>query len=167
MIMHVPRNRTSSRRSGVGTILWAWTTSLTPQPPHWNKRARCPSPRRPLRGGRGPRNPGPGVVRTGRPLNAPRPLGYGGGRRWLVGAGQPAGRFPSRGAQARAPLLATRRAQPRTEPVTGSLAWILWLPAARKAGARPSIAKASLLGVVAVPLSMAAALGALALTGLR
>jgi len=107
MIMHVPRDRTSSRRSGVGTILWAWTTSLTPQPPHWNKRARCPSPRRPLRGGRGPRNPGPGVVRTGRPLNAPRPLGYGGGRRWLVGAGQPAGRFPSRGAQARAPLLAT------------------------------------------------------------
>jgi len=64
-------------------------------------------------------------------------------------------------------LLATRRAQPRTEPVTGSLAWILWLRAARKAGARPSIAKASLLGVVAVPLSMAAALGALALTGLR
>jgi arsenical pump membrane protein len=51
--------------------------------------------------------------------------------------------------------------------VTGSLAWILWLRAARTAGARPSIAKASRLGTVAVPLSMAAALGALALTGAR
>ncbi len=51
--------------------------------------------------------------------------------------------------------------------VTGSLAWFLWLRAARSAGSRPSIAKASRLGVIAVPLSMAAALGALALTGLR
>jgi arsenical pump membrane protein len=49
--------------------------------------------------------------------------------------------------------------------VTGSLAWLLWLQAARTAGARPSIAKASRLGLVAVPLSMAAALGLLALTG--
>jgi len=49
--------------------------------------------------------------------------------------------------------------------VTGSLAWLLWLRAAKSAGARPSIAKASLLGVVAVPLSMAAALGMLALNG--
>jgi len=48
---------------------------------------------------------------------------------------------------------------------TGSLAWFLWLRAARTAGSRPSIAKASRLGVVAVPLSMAAALGALVLTG--
>jgi arsenical pump membrane protein len=51
--------------------------------------------------------------------------------------------------------------------VTGSLAWILWLRAARTAGARPSIAKASRLGAITVPLSMAAALGALALTGAR
>jgi arsenical pump membrane protein len=51
--------------------------------------------------------------------------------------------------------------------VTGSLAWFLWLRAARSAGSNPSIAKASRLGLVAVPLSMAAALGALALTGLR
>ena len=51
--------------------------------------------------------------------------------------------------------------------VTGSLAWILWLRAARTAGARPSIAKASRLGAFAVPLSMAAALGALVLTGTR
>ena len=51
--------------------------------------------------------------------------------------------------------------------VTGSLAWILWLRAARNAGVRPSIAKASRLGVLAVPLSMAAALGVLTLTGLR
>jgi arsenical pump membrane protein len=48
--------------------------------------------------------------------------------------------------------------------VTGSLAWLLWLRAARNAGARPSIAKASRIGAVAVPLSIAAALGMLALT---
>ena len=51
--------------------------------------------------------------------------------------------------------------------VTGSLAWLLWLRAARGAGAAPSLARASRLGVVAVPLAMAAALGALALTGTR
>jgi arsenical pump membrane protein len=51
--------------------------------------------------------------------------------------------------------------------VTGSLAWVLWLRAARSAGARPSIGKASRLGVLTVPLSMAAALGALALSGVR
>jgi arsenical pump membrane protein len=49
--------------------------------------------------------------------------------------------------------------------VTGSLAWILWLRSARAAGARPSVARASRLGAIAVPLSMAAALGALMLTG--
>ena len=51
--------------------------------------------------------------------------------------------------------------------VTGSLAWFLWLRAARTAGSRPSIAKASRRGVVAVPISMAGALGALVLTGTR
>ena len=49
--------------------------------------------------------------------------------------------------------------------VTGSLAWLLWLRAARAAGARPSVATAARLGALAVPLSIAAALGALALTG--
>jgi arsenical pump membrane protein len=49
--------------------------------------------------------------------------------------------------------------------VTGSLAWLLWLRAARTAGASPSIGRASRLGAVAVPLSIAAAIGALALTG--
>jgi arsenical pump membrane protein len=49
--------------------------------------------------------------------------------------------------------------------VTGSLAWLLWLRAAKSAGARPSIARASLLAVVAVPMSMAAALGMLAANG--
>lgn len=49
--------------------------------------------------------------------------------------------------------------------VSGSLAWILWLRAAGAAGARPSIAKAAGLGAIAVPLSMAAALGALVLSG--
>jgi arsenical pump membrane protein len=47
--------------------------------------------------------------------------------------------------------------------VTGSLAWFLWLRAAREAGANPSIGKASRIGAVAVPVSMAAALVALAL----
>jgi arsenical pump membrane protein len=51
--------------------------------------------------------------------------------------------------------------------VTGSLAWLLWLRAARGAGAAPSLARAARLGVVAVPLAMAAALGALTLTGGR
>jgi arsenical pump membrane protein len=48
--------------------------------------------------------------------------------------------------------------------VTGSLAWVLWLRTARAAGASPSIATASRLGLLVVPLSMAAALGALAVT---
>ena len=47
--------------------------------------------------------------------------------------------------------------------VTGSLAWFLWLRSARAAGANPSIAKASRIGAVAVPVSMAAALVVLAL----
>ena len=50
---------------------------------------------------------------------------------------------------------------------TGSLAWFLWLRAARSAGSQPSIATASRLGIVAVPLSMAAALGMLAVTGVH
>jgi arsenical pump membrane protein len=49
--------------------------------------------------------------------------------------------------------------------VTGSLAWLLWLRAARAAGAEPSLSRASRIGLVAVPLSIAAALGALVLTG--
>ena len=49
--------------------------------------------------------------------------------------------------------------------VTGSLAWLLWLRAARGAGARPSVARASRLGLIAVPVAMALALGALTLTG--
>jgi arsenical pump membrane protein len=51
--------------------------------------------------------------------------------------------------------------------VTGSLAWILWLRSARGAGARPPIAKAGRIGVLAVPLSMAAALGVLVATGVK
>jgi arsenical pump membrane protein len=50
--------------------------------------------------------------------------------------------------------------------VTGSLAWLLWLRAARSAGAQPSIRKATRFGIIAVPLSMAAALGVLTLSGL-
>jgi arsenical pump membrane protein len=50
---------------------------------------------------------------------------------------------------------------------TGSLSWILWYRAARLAGARPSIARASLYGVISAPLAMAGALGVLALAGNR
>jgi arsenical pump membrane protein len=49
--------------------------------------------------------------------------------------------------------------------VTGSLAWLLWLKAAKNAGVSPSIRQASLLGLIVVPLSLAAALGALAWAG--
>jgi arsenical pump membrane protein len=49
--------------------------------------------------------------------------------------------------------------------VTGSLAWFLWLRVARASGATPSVGQAARLGVVVVPLSIAAALGALALVG--
>jgi len=49
--------------------------------------------------------------------------------------------------------------------VTGSLAWLLWLRSARDAGGRPSLLSASRLGVIAVPLSIAVALAALAVTG--
>jgi arsenical pump membrane protein len=48
---------------------------------------------------------------------------------------------------------------------SGSLAWFLWLRVARASGASPSVGQAARLGVVVVPLSMAAALGALALAG--
>ena len=49
--------------------------------------------------------------------------------------------------------------------VTGSLAWLLWLRAARRASAAPSLTRASRLGLVAVPLAMAVAVGALAISG--
>jgi arsenical pump membrane protein len=49
--------------------------------------------------------------------------------------------------------------------VTGSLAWILWLRAARAAGGNPDVRRASLLGVVSVPLALTAAVGVLVLSG--
>jgi len=49
--------------------------------------------------------------------------------------------------------------------VSGSLAWFLWLRVARTSGAQPSLRQASRFGAVVVPLSLAAALGALALHG--
>ena len=50
--------------------------------------------------------------------------------------------------------------------VTGSLAWLLWLRAARQAGARPSLVRASALGAVVAPLAIIAAIGAITLSGL-
>ncbi len=49
--------------------------------------------------------------------------------------------------------------------VTGSLAWLLWLRAARSAGAQPSIQKASRMGLVAVPVSLVVTVGVLAMIG--
>jgi arsenical pump membrane protein len=49
--------------------------------------------------------------------------------------------------------------------VSGSLAWFLWLRVARASGATPSVGQAARLGLIVVPLSMAAALAALSLAG--
>ena len=49
--------------------------------------------------------------------------------------------------------------------VTGSLAWFLWLRAARAAGGHPDLRRASLLGLASGPLAMAAAVGLLVLSG--
>ena len=101
-------------------------------------------------------------------LVAPRRLGHRRGR----GAGE-------RGRSTTFPPPRSSRPVSRTGPsrslvgldigpnlfVTGSLAWILWLRAAPNAGATPSIAKATRLGLVAAPLAMAGALGVLALAG--
>ncbi len=48
--------------------------------------------------------------------------------------------------------------------VTGALSVVLWVQAARPLGATPSAARYTRLGLVVAPVSMAAALGALALT---
>ena len=47
--------------------------------------------------------------------------------------------------------------------VSGALSAVLWLQVARPIGAAPSIRRFSALGIVVTPLSMAAALGVLAL----
>lgn len=49
--------------------------------------------------------------------------------------------------------------------VTGSLAWFLWLRAARSAGTQPRLATASRLGALTVPLSLVAAVAVLTLYG--
>ena len=49
--------------------------------------------------------------------------------------------------------------------VTGSLAWLLWLRAARTAGGRPDVRRASLLGLASAPLAIGAAVGVLVLRG--
>ncbi len=51
--------------------------------------------------------------------------------------------------------------------VTGSLAWVLWLRAARIAGASPDVARVTLLGAASVPPALFAAVGALVLTGVH
>ncbi len=50
--------------------------------------------------------------------------------------------------------------------VTGSLAWVLWLRAAHTAGARPKVGRAVALGLISVPLAIAAALLVLGAQGL-
>ena len=49
--------------------------------------------------------------------------------------------------------------------VTGSLAWVLWLRAARSAGAKPDLRRAGLLGLASVPVAIAVAVGLLLLGG--
>lgn len=46
---------------------------------------------------------------------------------------------------------------------TGSLSWLLWLRAARQAGAAPSVRRTALLGVLSAPPAIVAAVGILAL----
>jgi arsenical pump membrane protein len=48
---------------------------------------------------------------------------------------------------------------------SGSLAWFLWIRVARASGAQPSLRTACRFGALVVPLSIAAALGALAISG--
>ncbi len=49
--------------------------------------------------------------------------------------------------------------------VTGSLAWFLWLRAARATGAQPDVRRASLLGLASAPLAIAAAVAVLVAEG--
>ena len=49
--------------------------------------------------------------------------------------------------------------------VTGSLAWVLWLRAARSAGAKPDLRRAGLLGLASVPVAITVAVGLLLLGG--
>ena len=51
--------------------------------------------------------------------------------------------------------------------VTGSLAWVLWLRAARAVGGRPDIRRATVLGLVSTPLAIAAAVGVLVAEGMH
>ena len=49
--------------------------------------------------------------------------------------------------------------------VTGSLAWVLWLRAARSAGGKPDVRRASVLGLLSVPVALVVAVGLLLLGG--
>ena len=49
--------------------------------------------------------------------------------------------------------------------VSGSLAWVLWHNSARASGARPDVGRTVRIGLVAAPLSLVAAVGALVLVG--
>ncbi len=51
--------------------------------------------------------------------------------------------------------------------VTGSLAWLLWLRAARGAGGQPDVRRASLLGVASAPLAIVAAVTVLIAEGIH
>ncbi len=50
---------------------------------------------------------------------------------------------------------------------TGSLAWVLWIRAARVAGVRAPVRRTTLTGLIAAPIAMAGAVGALELVGGR
>ena len=79
---------------------------------------------------------------------------------------QPAGRVAPLLSGPAPPLLAAHRAGHRADLfVTGSLAWMLWRRAVSSSGSKPPVRRAVVLGLVSVPLAMAAALGLLAATG--
>ena len=154
------RGRGGGRR-GPGPVGW------TVRPGH-GRVARRPAAGGPLRHRRGARDPGPDVV-------GPRRRSWPGSTPWApppcaAAASVLVNNLPA------ASLLAAR-----TPPhpfallvgldigpnlfVTGSLAWVLWMRAVRTSGVRPPTARAVGLGLVSAPLAMAAALGALAVTG--
>jgi arsenical pump membrane protein len=51
--------------------------------------------------------------------------------------------------------------------VTGSLAWVLWIRSARRAGAVPRLSRTTMIGAASVPAAMAAALAVLSAMGTR
>ena len=129
--------------------------------------ARPPHPHCPLRCGGGPRHARAGVVGAGGPAVPSRNVGDGAVAALLsvlVNNLPAASLLASRAPPKPFALLIGLNIGPNLF-VTGSLAWALWWRAARTAQARPSLSGSIRLGLVAAPLSMAAALTVLTISG--